>query len=84
MFGLFTKRHNRIEVKGDCIFIDNQNENVGKAFELETVLSLTVPIPEIKVYENQNLIHTFHIDTLLSNPNLTGQFLHSSIRILAK
>ena len=83
MFGLFTKRHNRIEVKGDCIFIDNQNENVGKAFELETVLSLTVPIPEIKVYENQNLIHTFHIDTLLSNPNLTGQFLHSSIRILA-
>ena len=53
MFGLFTKRHNRIEVKGDSIFIDNQKENVGKAFELETIFNLTIPIPEIKVYENK-------------------------------
>jgi len=82
MFRLFTKRHNRIDVKGDCIFIDNQNENVGKAFEFETVFSLTTSTPEIKVYENQNLIHTFRIDTLQDNPDLTGQFLHSSIRIL--
>ena len=63
MFGLFTKRHNRIDVKGDSIFIDNQKENLGKAFELETVFNLTIPIPEIKVYENKNLIQTFHIDT---------------------
>jgi hypothetical protein len=40
-------------------------------------------LPEIKVYENQNLIHIFRIETLISNPDLTGQFLHSSIRILA-
>ena len=44
---------------------------------------MTIPTPEIKVYENQTLIHTFHIDTLQINPNLTGQFFHSSIRILA-
>ncbi len=83
MFELFTKRHKRIDVKGDSIFIDNQKENIGKAFELETVFSLTIPTPEIKLYENQNLIHTFRIDTLQSNSDLTGQFLHSSIRILA-
>lgn len=83
MFGLFTKRHNRIDVKGGSIFIDNQKENIGKALELRTVFELATPIPEIRVYENQRLIHTFLIETLQSNPDLTGQFLHCSIRILA-
>ena len=83
MFRLFKKRHNRIDISGDSIFIDNQKENVGKAFELETVFNLTNSTPEIKVYENQTLIHTFRIDTLQRNANLTGQFLNSSIRILA-
>jgi hypothetical protein len=81
MFKLFAKRHIRIEVIGDSIFIDNQEKNIGTAFQLETVFSLTMQSPEIKVYENQNLIHIFQIDTLTINPNLTGQFLHSSIRI---
>jgi hypothetical protein len=83
MPGLFTNRNNRIDVKGDCIFIDNQKGNVGKASELETVFNLKISTPEIKVYENQHLIHTFRIDTLKSNPDLAGQFLHSSIRIFA-
>ena len=83
MFGLFTKRHNRVDIKGDSIFIDNQKENIGKAVELETVFKLTIPTPEIKVYENQNLIHTFRIDTLQINPDMRAQFLNSSIRILS-
>lgn len=83
MFGLFTKRHNRIDINGDSIFIDNQKEHIGKAIELETVFKLTVPTPEIKVFENQNLVHAFHIDTLHTNKDLTGQFLHSSIRVLS-
>jgi hypothetical protein len=83
MFGLFTNRHKRINVKGGSIFIDNQKQNIGKALELETVFGLTIPLPEIKVYENQNLIHVFRVETLNSNPDLSGQFLHSSIRILA-
>jgi hypothetical protein len=83
MFGLFTKRHNRINTKGDSIFIDNQKENIGKAVELEAIFKLTVPTPEIKVFENQNLVHTFRIDTLQTNKDLTGQFLHSSIRVLS-
>ena len=83
MFGLFTKRHNRVNIKGDSIFIDNQNSNIGKATELETVFKLTVPTPEIKVFENKNLVHTFRIDTLQTNKDLTGQFLHSSVRVLS-
>jgi len=82
MFGLFTKRHNRININGDSIFIDNQKANIGKPVELETVFKLTVPTPEIKVFENQNLVHTFRIDTLQTNKDLTGQFLHSSIKVL--
>ena len=83
MFGLFTKRHNRVNIQGDSIFIDNQNSNIGKAIELETVFKLTVPTPEIKVFENRNLVHTFRIDTLQTNKDLTGQFLHSSVRVLS-
>src|SRR5664279_4591150 len=83
MFGLNTKRNNRIVIEGDSIFIDNQKENVGKAFELDSIFVFTISSPEIKVYENQNLIHAFRIETLKSNSDLTGQYFHSSIRILA-
>src|SRR6266545_4789455 len=83
MFGLFAKKHKRIEIKDDSIFIDNQKENICKAVELETIFKLTQETPEIKVYENKNLVHTFRLETLQGNPDLTGQFLHSSIRILS-
>lgn len=83
MFGLFDIRFKRIDVKGNSIFIDNQKENIGEALELETIFDLTIPLPEIRVYENKNLIKTFRIEALNSNPDLTGQFLHSSIRVLA-
>lgn len=83
MFGIFRKRPTRIDIKGNSIFIDNQKENIGKTLELDTVFNLTAPTPEIEVYENQNLVFTFRIDTIHNNPDLTGQFLHSSIRILA-
>ena len=54
MVELFTKRHIRVDSKAYSIFIDNQKPNIGKAVELKTVFKLTVPIPEIKVFENQN------------------------------
>lgn len=49
---------------------------------METVFKLTQPTPEINVYENNQLIQLYRIDTLTTNSNLAGQFLHSSIRIL--
>lgn len=82
MFKLFTKRPDRIDIEGDSIFIDNQNRNIGRALEIDTVFRFANPTPEIKVFENQKLVRTFRIDTLQSNSNLTGQFLHSSIRVL--
>jgi len=81
MFGLFKKRQERLEIKGNKILIDNQRENIGKPVELETVFDLTEPTPTIEVYENGKLYRPFLIETLISNPDLTGQFLHSSIRI---
>jgi len=82
MFKLFNRRHKRLNIQGDSIFIDNTKDNIGKPTELETVFKLTQPTPEIKVYENDQLIRLFKIDTLNQNSNLTGRFLHSSIRIL--
>lgn len=82
MFKLFNRRHKRLSIEGDSIFIDNSNDNIGKAEEMETVFKLTQPVPEIKVYENNQLIRLYRIDTVSTNSNLTGQFLHSSIRVL--
>jgi hypothetical protein len=82
MFKLFNRRHKRLSIEGDSIFIDNSNDNIGKAEEMETVFKLTQPTPEIKVYENNQLIRLYSIDTVSTNSNLIGQFLHSSIRIL--
>jgi hypothetical protein len=47
------------------------------------VFELSQPIPEINVYENNDLNKTYKIDTLTKNPDLKGQFFHSSIRILS-
>jgi hypothetical protein len=83
MFGLFKKRHERIEIKGNDIYIDNQKENIGKPVEISVVLKFTKETPEINFFENQVLYRSFRIDTLKKNPNLKGQFLHCSIRIFA-
>jgi hypothetical protein len=82
MLNLFSKRHKRLNILNDSVFIDNSKGNIGKAEELEIVFKLTQPIPEIKVYENDQLIRLYRVDTLNTNSNLLGQFMHCSIRIL--
>jgi hypothetical protein len=83
MLNFFSKRHNRVEVQGSKIFIDNQRNNVGKEFKQELVFSLETSTPEIIVYENDTIVRSFRIEPLLSNKDLAGQFLHSSIRVLS-
>jgi hypothetical protein len=82
MFKLFQKTERRIEVLGDSIFIDNQNKNIGKPKEIDFVFEFSQNEPEIKVFENKRLSRLYKIETLKTNPNLAGQFLHSSIRVL--
>lgn len=82
MFKLFNRRHKRLSIEGDSIYIGNSCDNVGKAAEVEIVFVLTEATPEIKVYENNQRIRLYRIDTINANPNLAGQFLHSSIRVL--
>ena len=82
MFELFKKRESRIVVSEETIFIDNQNKNIGKSIEIDFIFEFSQKFPEIKVFENKRLVRLFKIETLKSNPNLAGQFLHSSIRIL--
>lgn len=82
MFTLFAKGDNRISIDGENIFIENKNKNVGKAIEINSVFKLSQEQPELKIFENNILTRIFKIETLINNPNLTNQFLHSSIRIL--
>ncbi len=81
MFKLF-KRNKRAEIQGNNIFIDNSEKNIGNPIEIENVFRLAQATPEIKVYENNQLLRLYRIDTLKTNSNLIGQFLHSSVRIL--
>ncbi|RFZ82830.1 hypothetical protein DYU05_11745 [Mucilaginibacter terrenus] len=83
MFEIFKRHRDRIKVEGSNIYIDNKNKNVGRAFELLNIFELTTELPEIKIYENQDLVRTFRLDAMDRNPDLTGQFLHSSIRVFA-
>jgi hypothetical protein len=82
MFKLFTRRPKRIEIQGNNILIDNSKDNISIAADLSPVFKFIQKIPEIKVYENNQLIRLYRIDTLNTNSNLEGQYLHSSIRIL--
>lgn len=71
----------RIQVQRNSIFIDNSLMLRNRNIEIEPVIELEGEIPVISIYEGSKLIRKFEIEPLKSNPNLNGQFLHSSIRI---
>lgn len=77
------KHGDRIKIDDHNIFIDNQGDNIGESVEVNKVFSFRVAIPTIDIFENYQLVRRYHIEPLTRNPNLKGQFLHSSIRILA-
>lgn len=56
---------------------DGLSENVSgyNVFEFKSAT------PTINVYENGKLIKSYLLETLHTNPDLTGQYLHSSVRI---
>jgi len=74
MLNFFSKRHNRVEVQGGIIFINNQRNNVGKEFEQELVFSMGTSTPEIIVHENDTIVRSFRIEPLLS---FTLQHFHA-------
>jgi hypothetical protein len=53
-----------------------------KEGEVNHVFDLHESEPTIRVFENKKLRREYHMDTLSENPDLTGQFFHSSIRVL--
>ncbi|MFT4863037.1 MAG: hypothetical protein ACI95C_002261 [Pseudohongiellaceae bacterium] len=73
----------RIEIKENEIHIDNLAGNIGLEAEVQCVIALDKPIPELVIYETGKLIRTFLIETLDNNPNLTGQYLHCSVRVFS-
>ena len=57
------------------------SEGLSDNISSSNVFELKTATPTINVYENGKLIKSYLLETLLSNPNLTGQYLHSSVRI---
>jgi hypothetical protein len=53
-----------------------------EALELIYVFQFSEAVPAIKVFEKGNLQRTFTLETKTSNPDLSGQFFHCSVRIL--
>jgi len=83
MFQIFKKKSERLKISGFNIFINNQNRNIGEAIEISHVFEFTQAIPEINILENDKIVKIFKIEPLKENPDISGQYLHSSIRILA-
>jgi hypothetical protein len=73
----------RIKVQRNSIFIDNGITLRNRNIEIQPVIELEGETPSISIYEGNKLIRKFNIEPLKSNPNLNGQYLHSSIRINA-
>ena len=71
----------RVKVQRNSIFIDNSFSLRNRQIEIEPIIELEGEIPSISIYEGSKLIRKFNIEPLKSNPNLNGQYLHSSIRI---
>jgi hypothetical protein len=72
----------RIKIKDNNIFI-NKPLFFGQKFEeYSGVLRFNNPVPTIKIFENEKLLKTFNIEALISNPNLTEQYFHISVRLL--
>ena len=72
----------RVKVIGNKIFINNQAQNLRNIdFEFLPIIEFKDAIPTIEIFEDDTLIRKFVVDTKIENPNLTGQFFHSSIRI---
>lgn len=70
-----------LEVVGNDLFINNNSSIINRNFEFQPVLQFEQNIPEINIFENETKIRTFVIEPKNSNPNLKGQYFHSSIRI---
>jgi hypothetical protein len=81
MFKFFSSGRKRIKIHDNEIFIDNNTYYHGSEIKVNHVFKFIDSIPEIKVFENESLIRLYKIETLNTNPDLKGQFLHSSIII---
>ena len=68
----------QITFKGTDVHI---SEGLSDNISSSNVFELKTAIPTINVYENGKLIKSYLIETLLANPDLSGQYLHSSVRI---
>lgn len=71
----------RLRVVDNNLYINNHPSLTKKDFEFRPILKFEQNIPEINIFENETKIRTFVIEPKNSNPNLEGQYFHSSIRI---
>ncbi|WP_116787584.1 hypothetical protein [Flavobacterium psychrotrophum] len=69
----------RVKIIENEIYITNSPDIRGADVEVFTVFDLNDPI--LNIYENENLIHRFTIESRDGYPDVSGRYLHSSIRV---
>ncbi len=70
----------QVKIQGTDIYISTGL--LKKEREVNHVFDFHESQPTIRVFENKKQIREYRIDTLNENPDLTGQYFHSSIRVL--
>ena len=71
----------RIKIKGTDIYISKPGLFGQKSEELLGIICFDKSTPTICIYENNELLKTFVVETLSKNSDLTGQYFHISVRL---
>lgn len=71
----------RISVKGTAIYLSAKGAVPNKTLSWQGVIKFKSAVPNIKVFEDDQLVKTYTIETLQNNPDLTGQYFHISISV---
>lgn len=74
----------RIKIKGNDVYINKPALFGKKTDEHFSVIDLEQAVPTIRAFENNQLRRTFRLETLATNPDLTGQQILFIRRALAK
>lgn len=71
----------QIKITGNDVYINKPALFGKKTNEHFDVIVLEQAVPTIRVFENNHLRRAFRLETQATNPDLTGQYFHISVRI---
>lgn len=71
-----------LHLEGSKIIIHSREIGEWAPWESRPVVPLEATVPTLSVFEDADLLIQYRLEPLETNPDLTGQYLHTSIRVM--